>query len=164
MKYSRLGNMESISAIYGDEPARENRSTDSQGLELKKWFLKILGSHPEAFDLSNQQLSHLRYLVRLPHPSDWLSPEGPMIYKSVNAMAEGFRVTPEAIRAREKKLEKAGYITLRKSSNGRRFGQRNKRGQLLFAFGITLLPLLLRRKELEFLIKEEKNTSKSANA
>ena len=99
--------------------------------------------------LTTGNIAHLEYLLRFTRGGDWeAGAVGPVVYKSVFGMAAELGVSERQVHRRERKLFRLGLLRWRDPGNRRRFGKRDGRGRLLFAYGADLSPLAERFGEL----------------
>ena len=114
--------------------------------------LTLLERYGHILNISTQHVAHLKYLVLWTKPHDWDddAPLGPIVYASVIYMSNELQISEDGIRRRERALEEKGLITVTRTNERRRFGERDSRGRhLIRAFGVDLNPLLGMLEDLE---------------
>ena len=95
------------------------------------------------FGLSHTAVEYLRRAAECVSPGDLQDGRTPWCYERVDDMALALGVTPRSIHTIEKRLAAVGLIERRPMTNGHRGARRcYKTGELLWAHGISLLPLV----------------------
>ena len=90
---------------------------------------------------STSLISHLEYLINHTRDSDWLDGGRPIVYKTVQKTALELGVSERQISNRENALHKIKALVWSDFGNFRRTGVRDRRGNILFAYGVNLAPL-----------------------
>lgn len=92
---------------------------------------------------SRNEVRRLVYLVRHTWEIDWQGEDGlPVVWKSVEAMAEDLAVSRQQVNAVERSLAGKGAIAHRDSASRRRWGERDPgTGRVTRAYGVDLRPL-----------------------
>ena len=91
------------------------------------------------------------YLVGRTRPQDWDGGPGlgPIAWPSDAELEDRLNVGPSQRKATVRAALEAGYIRLRRSPNGKRFGHRDKQGRITDAYGFDLAPLAERTPEFD---------------
>lgn len=111
-------------------------------------LLRLCKRVGKAAGLTPRLLQLLEYYLGFTRPQDFASGNA-VCYQSLARTALELGVSERQIQHLEQQGFQLGLWTWRASGNNRRFGQRDKEGNLLFAYGIDLLPLVTLREELE---------------
>ena len=96
------------------------------------------------------------YLVGRTRPQDWDGGPGPgpVAWPSDAELEDRLNVGPSQRKATIRAALDAGYVRLRRSPNGKRYGHRDKQGRITDAYGFDLAPLAERMAEFERLSAE----------
>ncbi len=101
-------------------------------------LLRAAGHH---LGLTPTLVNHLCYLISHTQVQDWHDENRAIVYKSVTLMALDQGVSERQIYNREQSLAEILGLFIVGAGNHRRYGLRDKSGNLLRAFGIDLTPL-----------------------
>ena len=90
-------------------------------------------------------------LVGYSPPQDWDggSAAGPIVWPSDAELEDRLCVGPTQRKSLVRAALDGGYLRLRRSPNGKRFGHRDRRGRIVEAYGFDLAPLAVRAAEFE---------------
>ncbi len=102
-------------------------------------------------DLGADDVHFLETLVALTEPQDWAAGARPVVWPSNEQLMELNGINRSALNRHVTCLLEAGLIAFKDSSNGKRWGQRDKDGAIVEAYGFDLSPLAARTSELEWL-------------
>jgi len=91
--------------------------------------------------LSSAAVQHLHYLVSHTYEVDWEPGAVPIVYRSVINTATDRGRTERQIHNLEKALHRAGLIRWSDTENYKRYGRRDSRGHIEYAYGVDLTPL-----------------------
>ena len=96
------------------------------------------------------------YLVGRTRPQDWDGSPGlgPIAWPSDAELEDRLNVGPSQRKATVRAALDAGFVRLRRSPNGKRWGHRDKQGRIADAYGFDLAPLAERTLEFERLSAE----------
>ncbi|WP_068317839.1 plasmid replication protein RepC [Polycladidibacter hongkongensis] len=94
-----------------------------------------------AIGLSPVCLRYLSRCLRYTQPQDWEHGQEPIVFLSVNALAEVLNVSARQVQNIEAALHKAGVLLWRSSGNHRRFGRRNRQGYIEYGYGVSFAPM-----------------------
>lgn len=109
-----------------------------------------------ALGVSAQVVKLVDYLVGRTRPQDWDGGPGlgPIAWPSDAELEDRLNVGPSQRKATIRAALDAGYVRLRRSPNGKRWGHRDKQGRITDAYGFDLAPLAERMTEFERLSAE----------
>ncbi len=109
-----------------------------------------------ALGVPAQVVKLVDYLVGRTRPQDWDGGPGlgPIAWPSDAELEDRLNVGPSQRKATIRAALDAGYVRLRRSPNGKRFGHRDKQGCITDAYGFDLAPLAERIAEFERLSAE----------
>ena len=104
-----------------------------------------------ALGVPAQVVKLVDYLVGRTRPQDWDGGPGPgpIAWPSDVELEDRLNVGPSQRKATIRAALDAGYMRLRRSPNGKRWGHRDKQGRITDAFGFDLAPLAERAAEFE---------------
>ena len=107
-----------------------------------------------AFKAAASRLGLSRYLVhvvdwlfRFTQPQDWGRGGRPIVWPSASLQQETLGLSATRVKAINRALIEAGLITMKDSPNGKRYGHRDPRGQIVEAYGFDLSPIAMRHAE-----------------
>lgn len=118
--------------------------TPGQCLAAFKRASAHLGLSATARDLLDQ-------LMAFSQPQDWQEGRRPIVWPSNATLAQALALSERSVRRLLAQLIAAGVIAARDSPQGRRFGRRDAKGQIVEAFGFDLSPLAQRCEEFQAL-------------
>ena len=109
-----------------------------------------------ALGVPAQVVKLVDYLVGRTRPQDWDGGLGlgPIAWPSDAELEDRLNVGPSQRKATVRAALDAGYVRLRRSPNGKRWGHRDKQGRITDAYGFDLAPLAERMVEFERLSAE----------
>lgn len=84
-------------------------------------------------------------------PCDWEEGARPIVWPSNDYLVENTGYSLSAVKRHLRRLAEAGLIAFKDSSNGKRWGYRDKDGRIVEAYGFDLSPLAARVVEFEAL-------------
>lgn len=123
--------------------------------DFDKWeLLRLCKRVGKAAGLTPRLLQLLEYYLGFSRPQDFASGNA-VCYQSLARTALDLGVSERQIQHLEQQGFKLGLWTFRASGNNRRYGQRDAEGNLLYAYGIDLLPIAYLREELETKLAEK---------
>ena len=112
------------------------------------------GKTKDHIGVNERALSVLDALLTF-HPETALTGEGLIVFPSneqLSLRAHGMAAT--TLRRQLAALVDAGLIVRRDSPNGKRYARKGRGGEIEFAFGFDLAPLVVRAKEFEALAEQ----------
>lgn len=104
-------------------------------------LIQLVQNLERKIGLSSAVVEHLRYLITHTRPVDWQPGGAPIVYRSVQMTATDRRRSERQIHNLERALYNAGMIQWNDTENYKRYGRRNEKGQIEYAFGVDLTPL-----------------------
>lgn len=94
----------------------------------------------------------LETLAVFTKPCDWEKGARPIVWPSNDYLVERTGYSLSAVKRHLRRLAEVGLVAFRDSSNGKRWGHRNKEdGRIVEAYGLDLSPLAARAREFEAL-------------
>ena len=109
-----------------------------------------------ALGVPAQVVKLVDYLTGRTRPQDWDGGPGPgpIAWPSDAELEDRLNVGPSQRKATIRAALDAGYVRLRRSPNGKRYGHRDRQGRITDAYGFDLAPLAERMAEFERLSAE----------
>lgn len=108
-----------------------------------------------ALGAASKVVKLIDYLVGRTQAQDWSGAGlGPIAWPSDAELEDRLCVGPSQRKAVVRAALDAGYVRLRRSPNGKRYGHRDKQGRITDAYGFDLAPLAERTAEFERLSAE----------
>ena len=104
-------------------------------------LLRLVQNLEKKIGLSSAAVLHLEYLVTHTREIDWQPGATPIVYRTVQNTATDRGRTERQIHNLERALHRAGLIQWNDTENYKRYGRRDHRGHIEFAFGVDLTPL-----------------------
>lgn len=89
----------------------------------------------------------VRALVRVTQEQDWTGKTHPIAWPSNDTLGEELQRSRTVIQGLIRSAVRAGLVHMKDSGNGKRWGYRGERGQIIEAFGFDLSPLAVRWDE-----------------
>ena len=120
------------------------------------WVLAAFKRAEPALGAPAQVVKLVDYLVGRTRSQDWDGGPGlgPIAWPSDAELEDRLNVGPSQRKATVRAALEAGYVRLRRSPNGKRWGHRDKQGRITDAYGFDLSPLAERMAEFERLSAE----------
>lgn len=106
--------------------------------------------------LSVRLVHALDWLFRFTQAQDWEQGRRPVVWPSAATQQEAFGLSQSGVRSINRHLVDAGLITMRDSPNGKRYGMRDRHGQIVGAYGFDLSPVATRHAEFVQIAAEAK--------
>jgi replication initiation protein RepC len=94
------------------------------------------------------------WLFRFIQPQDWGRGGRPIVWPSASMQADALGLSGTQVKAINRQLIEAGLITMKDSPNGKRYGQRDRQGRIVEAYGFDLSPIAARYAEFLRLTEE----------
>jgi replication initiation protein RepC len=104
-------------------------------------LIQLVQNLEKKIGLSSAVVEHLRYLITHTREVDWRPGGAPIVYRSVQMTATDRGRSERQIHNLERALYNAGLIQWNDTENYKRYGRRNEKGQIEYAFGVDLTPL-----------------------
>lgn len=112
-------------------------------------MLNLLKSCYRDLGLSDSEMMHLEYMLIRTQAQDWQEGQRPIIYKTVQRIAEDRSLLEREINRLEHRLGCKGFIAWHDSKSYKRYGRRcEKTGKIIYAYGVDLSPLLTKYQEI----------------
>src|SRR5450432_1679776 len=106
--------------------------------------------------LSPRIVHAVDWLFRFTMVQDWGRGGRPIVWPSASMQQEALGLSPTRAKAINRALIEAGLITMKDSPNGKRYGKRDPRGNIVEAYGFDLSPIAMRHAEFVRLAAEAK--------
>lgn len=106
--------------------------------------------------LSPRLVHAVDWLFRFTMPQDWGRGGRPIVWPSASLQQEALGLSATQVKAINRALIEAGLLTMKDSPNGKRYGRRDGRGQIVEAYGFDLSPIAIRHAEFARLAAEAK--------
>jgi replication initiation protein RepC len=106
--------------------------------------------------LSPRLVHAIDWLFRFTMPQDWGRGGRPIVWPSASLQQEALGLSPTQVKAINRAMIEAGLTTMKDSPNGKRYGKRDARGQIVEAYGFDLSPIATRHAEFTRLAAEAK--------
>jgi replication initiation protein RepC len=119
-----------------------------------------------ALGLSRELVELMDKLFSYTSPQDWQPDSRPIVWPSNFSLAEDLDRSPRAIQAQIASLQAAGFLVMKDSPTGRRYGERNaatKKLMLTHCYGFDLSLLAIRYADLQEAARRH-NDNKAAKA
>jgi len=96
------------------------------------------------------------WLFRFTMAQDWGRGGRPIVWPSASVQQEALGLSPTQAKAINRALIETGLITMKDSPNGKRYGKRDAKGNIVEAYGFDLSPIAARHAEFTRLAAEAK--------
>ena len=106
--------------------------------------------------LSPRMVHAVDWLFRFTMAQDWGRGGRPIVWPSASLQQEALGLSPTRTKAINRALIEAGLITMKDSPNGKRYGKRDPKGNIVEAYGFDLSPIATRHTEFVRLAAEAK--------
>ena len=106
--------------------------------------------------LSPNLVHAVDWLFRFTQPQDWGRAGRPIVWPSADTQQVALGLSPTRTKAINRALIEAGIITMKDSPNGKRYGKRDAKGNIIEAYGFDLSPIAARHAEFVRLAAEAK--------
>jgi replication initiation protein RepC len=104
--------------------------------------------------LSPRLVHAIDWLFKFTVPQDWGRGGRPIVWPSASLQQEALALSATRVKAINRALIEAGLITMKDSPNGKRYGRRDPKGDILEAYGFDLSPIAARHAEFTRLAQE----------
>src|ERR1700727_3069121 len=91
--------------------------------------------------LSLRLVHAVDWLFRFTQPQDWGRGGRAIVWPSASMQQEALGLSATRVKAINRALIEAGLITMKDSPNGKRYGRRDPRGNIVEAYGFDLSPI-----------------------
>src|SRR6204780_2346203 len=106
--------------------------------------------------LSPRLVHAIDWLFRFTQTQDWGRGGRPIVWPSASLQQEALGLSASRVKMINRELIEAGLITMKDSPNGKRYGKRDPRGNIVEAYGFDLSPIAARHAEFVRLAAEAK--------
>jgi replication initiation protein RepC len=97
--------------------------------------------------LSPRLVHAIDWLFRFTQPQDWGRGGRPIVWPSASVQQEALGLSESRVKMINRELIEVGLITMKDSPNGKRYGKRDAKGQIVEAYGFDLSPIAARHAE-----------------
>jgi replication initiation protein RepC len=127
-----------------------------KGVEAHGQLLAAFKAAAHRLGLSIRLIHALDWLFRFTQPQDWDAGRRPIVWPSASMQQEAFGLSENGVRHLNRGLINAGLITMKDSPNGKRYGMRDREGDIVEAYGFDLSPIATRYAQFVRLAAEAK--------
>jgi len=127
-----------------------------EGVTMLGQLLAALKAAAPRLGLSPRMVHALDWLFRFTQPQDWGRGGRPIVWPSAETQQVALGLSPTRVKALNRALIEAGLVTMKDSPNGKRYGKRDARGNIVEAYGFDLSPIAMRHAEFVALAAEAK--------
>jgi len=127
-----------------------------EGVAVHGQLLAALKAAAPRLGLSVRVVHALDWLFRFTRPQDWEAGGRPVVWPSSSLQQEALGLSKSRVKSINRALTGAGLITMRDSPSGKRYGVRDRQGQIVEAYGFDLSPIATRHAEFLRLAAEAK--------
>lgn len=113
--------------------------------------VKRVGAH---IGLKAADLMLLDTLAAFSQPQDWEAYKRPIVWPSNAYLIEQTGFSLSALKRHVRRLTHVGVLSFHDSPNGKRWGKRDRQGNIVEAYGFDLAPLAARAEEFEALYEQ----------
>jgi replication initiation protein RepC len=125
-----------------------------EGVTTHNQLLAAFKAAAPQLGLSSRLVHALDWLFRFTRPQDWRGGGRPIVWPSAAIEREALGLSTTRVKALNRALIEAGLITMKDSPNGKRYGRRDPRGNIVEAYGFDLSPIAVRHAEFVRLAEE----------
>ena len=126
------------------------------GVEVHGQLLAAFKSAAPRLGLPVRLVHALDWLFRFTWPQDWEPGGRPIVWPSALRQQEAFGLSESRVKSINRGLIDAGLVTMKDSPNGNRWGDRDRDGRIVEAYGFDLSPIATRHAEFVRLAAEAK--------
>src|SRR5471032_2235217 len=134
----------------------ESFSGMPDGVTMHGQLLAAFKAAAPRLGLSPRLVHAIDWLFRFTMAQDWGRGGRPIVWPSASLQQEALGLSPTQAKAINRALIEAGLITMKDSPNGKRYGKRDPKGNIVEAYGFDLSPLAMRYTEFVRLAAEAK--------
>ena len=117
------------------------------GVTMHGQLLAALKAAAPRLGLSLRLVHAIDWLFRFTMPQDWGRGGRPIVWPSASLQREALGLSATQVKEINRALIEAGLIAMKDSPNGKRYGRRDGRGQIVEAYGFDLSPIAARHAE-----------------
>jgi replication initiation protein RepC len=126
------------------------------GVTVPSQLLAAFKAAAPRLGLSPSMVHAIDWLFKFTKAQDWGRGGRPIVWPSASLQQEALGLSPTRTKAINSALIEAGLITMRDSPNGKRYGKRDPKGNIIEAYGFDLSPIAERHAEFVRLAAEAK--------
>jgi replication initiation protein RepC len=126
------------------------------GVAMHGQLLAAFKAAAPRLGLSPRVVHAVDWLFRFTQPQDWGRGGRPIVWPSSSMQQESLGLSETRVKAINRVLIETGLITMRDSPNGKRYGRRDGKGNIVEAYGFDLSPIAMRYGEFVRLAAEAK--------
>ena len=126
------------------------------GVTMHGQLLAAFKAAAPRLGLSPRMVHAVDWLFRFTMAQDWGREGRPIVWPSASLQQEALGLSATRVKAINRALIEAGLVTMKDSPNGKRYGKRNPKGQIVEAYGFDLSPIATRHGEFVRLAAEAK--------
>jgi replication initiation protein RepC len=117
------------------------------GVTMHGQLLAAFKAAAPRLGLSPRVVHAVDWLFRFTQPQDWGRGGRPIVWPSSAMQQESLGLSETRVKAINRALIEAGLVTMRDSPNGKRYGKRDPKGNIVEAYGFDLSPIAARHAE-----------------
>jgi len=126
------------------------------GVAMPGQLLAAFKAAAPRLGLSLRLVQAVDWLFRFSQPQDWGRGGRPIVWPSALMQRETLGLSRTRVKSLNQALIEAGLIAMRDSPNGKRYGRRDPKGNIVEAYGFDLSPIAIRHAEFVRLAAEAK--------
>jgi replication initiation protein RepC len=126
------------------------------GVTMHGQLLAAFKAAAPRLGLSPRLVHAIDWLFRFTMPQDWRNGGRPIVWPSADTQQVALGLSETQTKAINRQLSEAGLITMKDSPNGKRYGKRDAKGNIVEAYGFDLSPIAARHAEFVGLAAEAK--------
>lgn len=126
------------------------------GVTMHGQLLAAFKAAAPRLGLSPRVVHAVDWLFRFTQPQDWGRGGRPIVWPSSSMQQESLGLSETRVKAINRAMIETGLITMRDSPNGKRYGKRDGKGNIVEAYGFDLSPIAMRHAEFVRLAAEAK--------
>jgi replication initiation protein RepC len=126
------------------------------GVTMHGQLLAAFKAAAPRLGLSPRLVHAIDWLFRFTMAQDWGRGGRPIVWPSASLQREALGLSESRVKMLNRALIEGGLITMKDSPNGKRYGKRDARGQIVEAYGFDLSPVAARHAEFLRLAAEAK--------
>src|ERR1700676_1861201 len=124
------------------------------GVTMHGQLLAAFKAAAPRLGLSPRLVHAIDWLFRFTMAQDWGRGGRPIVWPSASVQQEALGLSESRVKMLNRALIEAGLITMKDSPNGKRYGKRDAKGNIVEAYGFDLSPIATRHAEFTRLAAE----------
>ena len=117
------------------------------GVTMHGQLLAAFKAAAPRLGLSPRLVHAIDWLFRFTMAQDWGRGGRPIVWPSASVQQEALGLSESRVKMLNRAMIEAGLITMKDSPNGKRYGKRDARGNIVEAYGFDLSPIAARHAE-----------------